>query len=255
VATSVREPRADKVAVVDEVRVRIDESSAAILTEYRGLSVKAMEELRRALTAAGGDYKVYKNTLVRRAARESGLDEFEAMLVGPTAIAFVRDDVASVAKVLRDFARTNPQLVVKGGIIGRSAIDARSAAALADLPSREALLAQIAGLLAAPMQRFAGLLQAVPQKFAYALSALVESKGGAPATVEEPTAPVADEPAASAPAEEPDAAAEAAEVEAPTADAPVADALVAEAEVAEAEAPAEEAAAEAEESTSEDEPA
>jgi large subunit ribosomal protein L10 len=190
VETSLREPRPEKVAVVEEVRERLDSVSAAILTEYRGLHVSQMQELRRALTAAGGDYKVFKNTLVRRAAHEAGLDELEPFLEGPTAIAFVDGDVAAVAKVLRDFARANPSLVVKGGLIGRSLLDSRSAAALADLPSREVLLAQIAGMLAAPLQQLASLLNALPQKFAYALNALVESRGGAPAETEaaaEPT--------------------------------------------------------------------
>ncbi len=174
-----------KAAVVDEVRERLAGASAAILTEYRGLPVAQMEVLRRALTAAGGEYKVYKNTLVRRAAAESGLGILEGLLEGPTGIAFVKDDVGAVAKALRDFARTNPALVVKGGLLGPDLLDARQTAALADLPSREALLAQIAGALAAPMQRFAALLQALPQNLAYALAALIDKGGasGAPASV------------------------------------------------------------------------
>lgn len=172
-----KDPRPEKVAVVDEVRGRLAESSAAILTEYRGLPVTQLEELRRSLSAAGGDYKVYKNTLVRRAAAESGLGVLEDLLEGPTGIAFVRDDVAAVAKALRDFARTHPLLVVKGGLLGTDLLDARQTAALAELPSRDVLLAQIAGALAAPMQRFAGLLQALPQNFAYALKALVDKAG------------------------------------------------------------------------------
>ena len=184
--TTVRAPRPEKVAVVDEVRDRLSAADAAILTEYRGLAVKDMETLRRALTAVGGDYKVYKNTLVRRAAHEIGFEALESMLTGPTAIAFVDGDVAQVAKVLRDFARTNPSLVVKGGLLGENLLDASSAAALADLPSREQLLAQVAGMLAAPMQQFASLLQALPLKFAYALSALIDARGGV-----EPEAPAA----------------------------------------------------------------
>ena len=111
---------------------------------------------------------------------QAGLDVLEPMLTGPTAIAFVRDDVAAVAKVLRDFARANPAFVVKGGLIGSDLLDARRAAALADLPSRDVLLAQLAGLFAAPMQRFAGLLAAIPQKFAYALKALIETRPSEP---------------------------------------------------------------------------
>lgn len=191
---TVENPRPEKVAVVEEVRAKLDSSSAAILTEYRGLKVKDLATLRRSLTAAGGDYKIYKNTLVRFAARDLGLDELEAMLEGPTAIAFVEGDAVEVAKALRDFARTNPNLVVKGGLLGTSVLSAKDAGALADLPSRDVLLARLAGGLAAPLVQFAGLLQALPRSFAYGLKALID-KGGAgeaPAAVEE-AAPVADE--------------------------------------------------------------
>src|SRR4051794_41229780 len=172
-------PRPEKVAVVDEVKQRLSGSGAALLTEYRGLDVTAMGELRRALRAAGGDYKIYKNTLVRFAARDLGL-EIEELLEGPTAIAFVDGDAAAVAKALRDYARTNPALVVKGGVLGDRVVDAAAAAALADLPPREVLLARIAGGLAAPLQQFAGLLQALPRNFAYGLKALVDKQGGVP---------------------------------------------------------------------------
>src|SRR5947209_4327468 len=106
-------PRPEKVAVVTEVRERLDSASAALLTEYRGLKVKDLAGLRRSLREAGGDYKIYKNTLVRFAARDLGLTDLEALLEGPTAIAFVDGDAVGVAKALRDFARTNPNLVVK----------------------------------------------------------------------------------------------------------------------------------------------
>src|SRR3954470_1699315 len=173
-------PRPEKVAVVDEVRGRLQGASAAILTEYRGLKVKDLADLRRSLTTAGGEYRIYKNTLVRFAARDLGLNELEALLEGPTAIAFVDGDAAAVAKALRDYARTNPNLVVKGGVLGDRVVDAAAAAALADLPSREVLLARIAGGLAAPLQQFAGLLQALPRNFAYGLKALVDKQGGVP---------------------------------------------------------------------------
>ena len=105
-------PRAEKVAVVDEVREKFSAAGAAVLTEYRGLNVAAISQLRRQLREAGGEYKIYKNTLVRFAARDLGL-EIEDLLTGPTAIAFVEGDAAAVAKALRDYARTNPALVVK----------------------------------------------------------------------------------------------------------------------------------------------
>ncbi len=183
------EPRPEKVAVVDDVRARLSGASAAILTEYRGLKVKEMESLRRALRAAGGEYKIYKNTLVRRAASDSGLAFLEPMLEGPTAIVFVEDDVAAVAKALREFSRATPALVVKGGLLGTNLLDARSAAALADLPSRDVLLSQLAGALAAPMRQFASLLKALPQNFAYGLSALIDKQGGVPEGAAEQAVP------------------------------------------------------------------
>jgi large subunit ribosomal protein L10 len=219
-------PRPEKVAVVDEVRERFESSAAALLTEYRGLDVSALGDLRRALREAGGDYKVYKNTLVRFAAREAGL-EIDDLLTGPTAIAFVGErpggeapDAVLVAKALRDFARTNPALVVKGGVMDSATLSAADARALADVEPREVLLARIAGAFAAPMQQFAGLLQALPRNFAYGLSALIE-KGGAgdtpAAPADAPTDPPSDAPtdAADAPADTPtdttDASADAAE--------------------------------------------
>jgi large subunit ribosomal protein L10 len=175
-------PRAEKVAVVAEVREKLSSSEAAVVTEYRGLNVAASSDLRRALKAAGGDYKIYKNTLVRFAARDLGL-EIDDLLTGPTAIAFIDGDAAAVAKVLRDYARTNPALVVKGGLLGTRVIGAGDVNALAELPSRDQLLSEIAGLFAAPMQQFASLLEAVPRTFAYGIQALID-KGGNPGVAE-----------------------------------------------------------------------
>ena len=231
-------PRPEKVAVVDEVRTRLDSTSAALLTEYRGLDVTAISDLRRALRKVGGEYKIYKNTLVRFAARDLGL-ELEELLTGPTAIAFITEkpdgspgDAVDVAKALRDFAKTNPTLVVKGGVLGTKPLTADEAKALAEVEPREVLLAKLAGALAAPMVQLAGLLEALPRNFAYGLSALIDKQGGAPETP-------ADEPA-----DAPEAAAEApADTEAPADDAP-AEEPVAEAATddtaAEEEAPAEE---------------
>ena len=174
-------PRAEKVAVVAEVRSRLESSSGAILTEYRGLKVGELATLRRALRTVGGEYKIYKNTLVRFAVRDLGLDDLVEMLTGPTAIAFVDGDPAAVAKALRDFSRVNPALVVKGGLLGGNILDAPRTAALADLPSREVLLSRLAGGLAAPLQQLAGLLQALPRNRAYGLKALIEKQGGVPA--------------------------------------------------------------------------
>jgi large subunit ribosomal protein L10 len=194
------EPRPEKVAVVDEVRERFDGTSAAILTEYRGLSVGQLAELRTRLRGAGGDFKVYKNTLVRFAARDLGL-EIEELLTGPTAIAFVTEkpsgdpgDAVDVAKVLKDFGREFPALVVKGGLLGDKLLTADDTRALADVEPREVLLAKLAGAMAAPMQQFAGLLQALPRNMAYGLKALIDQGGaaGAPADAA-PAADAADE--------------------------------------------------------------
>jgi len=190
-------PRPEKVAVVDEVKARLEDSDAAFLTEYRGLTVKDIASLRGQLRSFGADYKIYKNTLVRFAVRDLDLTDLEPSLTGPTAITFIKGDAAAVAKTLRDFAKTNPNLVVKGGVLGSKALTAKDAAALADLPSREVVLSQFAGLLAQPMQQFAGLLQALPRNFAYGLKALVE-KGGAS---DAPAAETAPPPAVEATAE------------------------------------------------------
>jgi len=204
-------PRPEKVAVVAEVKGKLEASDAAILTEYRGLTVKDLATLRRSLRDAGGEYKIYKNTLVRFAVREAGLEELEELLLGPTAIAFVSGDAVTVAKALRDFARTNPNLVVKGGLLGGSILSAQDTTALADIPPRDVLLARFAGGLAAPLQKFAGLLQALPRNFAYGLKALIDTMPAeappAEAPAPEPEAPA--EPAAeAAPEPAPEAAAE-----------------------------------------------
>src|SRR6202167_2140362 len=191
-------PRPEKVAVVNEVRARLDGAQAAILTEYRGLTVREMAALRHALVAAGSDYKVYKNTLVKLAIAGGRHESLESLLQGPTAIAFVSGEVSAVAKALRDYARTNPNLVVKGGLHGEGFLSAQDLGVLADLPSRDVLLARLAGAIAAPMQQLAALMQALPRSFAYGLSALLDQKGGAPVEAE---AADVEAPAAEAPTE------------------------------------------------------
>jgi large subunit ribosomal protein L10 len=173
-------PRPEKVAVVAEVTEKISAADASLLTEYRGMSVKAMSELRRALKPVGGEYKVYKNTLVRFAARNAGVDGADDLLTGPTAIAFVQGDVAGAAKALRDYARTNQALVIKGGVLAGKVISAEDVTALADLPPREVVLSQIAGLFEAPLSQMANLLEAVPRTFAYGIQALIDKNGGEP---------------------------------------------------------------------------
>jgi len=172
-------PRPEKVATVAEITDKLKAADAAILTEYRGLSVAAMANVRRQLRSAGGEWKVYKNTLARLAAREAGAGALEDQLAGPTAIAFVKGDIAAAAKTLRDIARTNPLLIVKGGLMGETVLSAKDVETLAELPSRDTLLAMLAGAFQAPLVKTAGLLQALPRNFAYGLKALIDQKTAA----------------------------------------------------------------------------
>jgi large subunit ribosomal protein L10 len=232
-------PRPEKVAAVEEIRTKLQSARAAVLTEYRGLKVAELADLRAALRAADAEYKIFKNTLARRAAEEAGLSELTPLLDGPTAIAFVRGDAVLVAKALRDYARTNPALVLKGGMLGTRVIRSEDVVALADIQPREVLLARIAGGLQAPLTKAAGLFQAFTRNMAYGLKALIDQRVAAgesaevpagaetapaePDVVEEaPTAAAVDgPPPAEAPGAEPEAPA--AEPEAPAAEAPAAE--------------------------------
>jgi large subunit ribosomal protein L10 len=212
--------RTHKVEVVDEVKTRVSGATASIVSEYRGLTTAELAELRTSLAAAGGDYRIFKNTLVRIAIADGEYQPLAEYLNGPSALTFVQGDISAVAKALRDFSRNNPLLVIKGGLADGSLLSPGDLAALADLPPREVLLARLAGALAAPMQQMAGLLQALPRNMAYGLSALIEQRqaGGEtlPEAEDEVAAPAEAEAApadadAAAPAEGEDAAAEPAE--------------------------------------------
>lgn len=171
-----KEPRSDKVAVVAEVAEKLQSASAVFVTEYRGLTVGQLAAVRSALRPADAELKVYKNTLALRAANQVDLGSLEEFLVGPTSLTFARGDIAAAAKALKDFAKTTPALVIKGGVLGTVPLSAKDVMALADLPSREELLAKFAGALQAPLVKTAGLLQALPRNFAYGLSALIDQK-------------------------------------------------------------------------------
>ena len=172
-------PRAEKVAVVEEVAAKLAAATAVFVTEYRGMRVGQLASMRRALRPAGGEYKVYKNTLARFGAQKAGITGLDDMLVGPSGLTFASGDVAGVAKALRDAAKANPLLVLKGGAMGGKVLSAKDIEALAELPSREVLLAQIAGAFQAPLVKTAGLLQALPRNFAYGLKALIDQKEAA----------------------------------------------------------------------------
>ncbi len=208
---------AKKAAVIAEIKGKLDGSEAAVLTEYRGMTVPQIADLRAALRPAGAEYKIYKNTLVQRAADEAGVGEqLSALLTGPVAVAFVNGDAAAAAKALRDFAKTNPSLVLKGGLLGTRTLSTSDVEALADLPSREALLSQIAGLFEAPMAQTASVLSALLRDTVGLVAALIDKMPAADAPAPQPQAAESETPAPVAEASSQDAPAE----EAPAADTP-----------------------------------
>ena len=163
--------RQDKVDTVAEITDRFRSSAAAVLTDYRGLSVAQLKELRRSLGAAV-TFSVVKNTLTRRAAAEAGIEGFEDLLVGPSAIAFVDGDPVEAAKGIRDFAKDNPDLVVKGGYMDGAILTPQDFAKFADLESREVLLAKLAGVMKAKQSQAASLFAAPLAQAARVLGAL-----------------------------------------------------------------------------------
>ena len=174
--TTTREPRADKVAVVEEITTKLNDARAVFVSEYRGMSVPDMADVRNALRPTDAQHVIYKNTLTKIAVTNAGIDGLEEHLLGPTALTFVYGDVAGAAKALRDSSKTQPLLVIKGGVLGDAKLSADDVKALADLPSRDVLLAKFAGALQAPLVKTAGLLQALPRNFAYGLNALIEKQ-------------------------------------------------------------------------------
>ncbi len=223
--------RADKQAAVAEIVESFNDAAGAVLTEYRGLTVKELQALRRSL-GANASYAVVKNTLAKLAAKEAGIDGFDDLLTGPTAIAFINGDVVEAAKGLRDFAKANPTLVIKGGILDGQPLDANEIAKLANLESREVLLGKLAGAMLASLSQAVYLLNAPlaqAARLAGALQAKAEQDptilagGAGPESVSEPVAaeeaPAEDspeEPAVEAPADE--AAAEEVPTEEPAAE-------------------------------------
>ncbi|MEO1055506.1 MAG: 50S ribosomal protein L10 [Actinomycetota bacterium] len=169
-------PRPDKVAIVEEITGKLNDSVAVFVSEYRGMTVGELADLRTPLRDAGAEHKVYKNTLARLAANNAGYDSLAEYLLGPTALTFVTGDSVAAAKALTDQAKSNPNLVVKGGVLGESPMSADDVKALASLPSREELLATFAGALQAPLNRTASLLAALPRNFAYGLSAYIDQQ-------------------------------------------------------------------------------
>ena len=167
--------RADKASAVAELTDSFRSSAATLLTEYRGLTVSEITELRRSL---GGDtkYSVSKNTLAKRAATDAGIEGLDALFTGPTALAFVSGDPVEAAKGLRAFARTHPVLVIKGGVFEGKAITAAEVSKIADLESREVLLAKLAGAMKANLSKAAATFQAPLSKTARLAAALQDKR-------------------------------------------------------------------------------
>ena len=169
-------PRPEKVQAVADIKERLDGAQAVFLAEYAGLSVQEQQALRRELRANGAEFKVVKMTLARLAAADMEIDDFDALLLGPTGLTFADGDPVAAAKTLRDFAKSHEVLVVKGGLLGREFLTPERIAELADIEPREVLLARIAGAFEAPMAKMAGLLAALPRNAATAMQQLLEKK-------------------------------------------------------------------------------
>jgi large subunit ribosomal protein L10 len=197
--------RADKATAVADIAEQFKDSTATLITEYRGLTVANLAELRRSL-AGSATYTVAKNTLIKRAASEAGIEGLDELFAGPTAIAFVSGEAVDAAKAIKTFAKDNKALVIKGGYMDGHPLTVAEVERIADLESREVLLAKLAGAMKGNLAKAAGLFAAPTSQMARLLAALQEKKPAEP----EPAAPVAEAPAA--PAEEtPEAPAETAE--------------------------------------------
>jgi large subunit ribosomal protein L10 len=224
--------REQKGAVIAEIAADIQSAQAIFAVDYRGISVPQAAELRSKLREADATFKVVKNSLTERAADEVGRGELKALLVGPTALTFVRGDAAVAAKAISDYARATQLLPFKGGTLGAEALDASQIAAISRLPSREVLYGQLVGVVASPVSGLVRALGALVGGLAVALGQVREKKesgeipaGQAPAAMLEPDAPAAEEPAAEEPA-------------APAADEPAAEDSTAQEPAADAQAPA-----------------
>ena len=181
-------PRPEKVQAVADIKKRIEDSTAVFLAEYAGLSVAEQQELRRGLRAAGSELKIMKMTLARIAAEELGHDDLIEGLSGPTAFAFASGDAAAAAKVLRDFAKDHTQLILKGGLLDGEPLTPERVEQLAELDSRDVLLAKVAGVFQAPMAAMAGLMAALPRNLASMMSQLIEKLPPAEEAAPEPEA-------------------------------------------------------------------
>ncbi|MDQ3053212.1 MAG: 50S ribosomal protein L10 [Actinomycetota bacterium] len=192
-------PNPDKVGAVAEITSRFNRSSAVVLTDYRGLTVAQLKELRTSL-GTSSTYAVVKNTLTKRAVSAVGYDDLTPLLIGPTAIAFIEGEPVEAAKALRNFSRTNPLLIIKGGVLDGKMLSTEEINSLADLESREVLLGRLAGGMKASLTKAAALFQAPLSQVARLAAALAEKKppadAPAEATIEAPAADISPTPEA-----------------------------------------------------------
>ncbi len=207
--------RPEKVAKVDEVRRELDSAEATLLTHYRGLSVGELAELRTRLREANAEMRVVKNTLTRRAANAAGMEGFDELLVGPTSLVFCHEDPVGPAKALKEFQKRHPELIVRGGYLDGEILDEAATLQLAELESREELLARLAGLLQGALSQTARLLNAATEKQAQLIQALIEdggpeAKGFSPSGPEQSTATETSDASAAEPAPTDDGASDAA---------------------------------------------
>ena len=170
-----------KQEVITEVSEKLKRASALVITDYRGLTVAQLQDLRRKLRGQGVDYVVVKNTLARRAADENGLEDLKAQLVGPVGMAIGYEDQIVPAKLINDYIKQTRRLTIQAGLLGKQLLDADSVKKLADLPSREVLLGQVAGTLNHSVAQLAGVLNGVAQKLVNGLEAYRRKLEGAAA--------------------------------------------------------------------------
>lgn len=197
-------PNAGKIDRVAKLKERLGASDAVLLTEYRGLTVSEISELRRSLAEGGASFAVVKNTLMRRAAEESSMADLESLLEGPTAVAFVEGDAVAAAKKVVEAIKRFPALVLKGGFMDGRMLSAADARALADLESREVMLSMVAGLLKGEMSRAAAMFGSAQSRFVSLMVALKEKLPAPPEAEPQPQVQVAEpEPEAASEAETP----------------------------------------------------
>ena len=166
----------DKKELVTQLHEDLGDSQAVFVTDYIGLNVEKITKLRKNIKGAGGTFKVVKNTLLRRAAKDTPADVVNDLFIGPTAIAMVKGDPLGVAKALVDFAKDNEALEIQGGILGTQVLDLDRIQSLAKMPSKEVLLAKMLGSMNAPITNFVGVLAAIPRQLLYALKAIEKQK-------------------------------------------------------------------------------